>query len=91
MQLEQLIPTVGEIALNAIDSDRDRVIQSSFNSGLSRFYVGDEVKFLFNGKWLIGHITNLFNHNGETTYHIVTPSHKWYQHINQEFIIRYNR
>ena len=88
MTLEQQIPTINEIAFNAIDANVVSLYNGAVTYRPNRFRVGQRVKFFFNGRTLQGNISNTFCRNGVCTYHIVTTSGGWYREIEQENIAK---
>ncbi len=80
----QEAPTINEILLNR----KKRKPDSSYTKRPNLYQVGDNVVFVFSGLRKTGRITNAFCINGMCMYHIETPTHTWYQDIDQQSIIQ---
>lgn len=85
MKLEQLIPTINEIAINAADRDRLQSTPTAFRP--NRFRVNQRVAFFFNGRQLTGRISNAMCRGGICSYHIETPGGGWFREIDESQVM----
>lgn len=87
MNLEQQIPTINEIVLNAMDRHFKEIQDVRSVLRTPRFRVDQIVAFFFNGRRLTGRISNAMYRNGEWSYHIETPGRGWFREIDESQII----
>lgn len=87
MKLEQLIPTINEIAINAADRDRDRLQSTPTAFRPNRFRVNQRVAFFFMGRHLTGRISNAMCRGGVCSYHIETPGGGWFREIDESQVM----
>lgn len=87
MNLEQQIPTINEIVLNAIDRHLEKIQDVRTALRPNRFRVNQLVAFFFNGRRLTGRISNAMCRNGVCSYHIETPGGGWFREIDESQII----
>ncbi len=87
MNLEQQIPTINEIVLNAVDRHLERVQDVRTAYRPNRFRVNQRVAFFFNGRQLTGRISNAMCRNGVCSYHIETHGGGWFREIDESQVM----